>query len=84
MPQQCWEHYRGGCKDTSYQIQHTVCNFDYITSGREIKGNLRQKAGDFLILAIEYTRASTDHQEYSVGTNQNITMTGQSATNTKS
>jgi len=28
----------------SYQIQHTVCNSDYIICGREIKGN----AGDFL------------------------------------
>jgi len=27
----------------SYQIQHTVCNSDYIISGREMKGN----AGDF-------------------------------------
>lgn len=34
----------GRCKDTSYQIQHTVCNFDYIICGQEMKGNI----GDFL------------------------------------
>ena len=34
----------GRCKDTSYQIQHTVCNSYYTISRREMKGN----AGDFL------------------------------------
>lgn len=53
------------CKDISYQIQHTVCTYYNITCGREIKGN-QKKVGDFMIPAIVYARASTDHQEYSV------------------
>lgn len=67
MPRRCWEH-SGACKDILYQIQHTVCIYDYNTCGREIKGN----AGDFvkkkeiapaLVRVALYIRVSGEEQK---------------------
>jgi len=44
MPRQCWEHYRGGANNISYQIQHTIRTFIISLLVREIKG----KQGDVM------------------------------------